>query len=212
MSTKAGELHGVILWAMLYAPHAWPLCSGLGTLLVVFNNFFVWRLALDATEELENRQSVRARDDAEATPTAANGRPLFSTYIDGGWEFTKEFREWFALMAAYSLSMSLIWVLLFFGVAHDEAVYAYLICWINVFKMYRLNCVGRAPYARGNTERTITTLRRAQALRDADSKHETEHDPSIRVGEDHGIASHAFRPSAQPRGEVRRSPAPRASA
>ena len=142
-STTFG-LYVAILWAMLWAPHAWPLCAGLGTMLVVLNNFFVWRLAVQARR---------------AAQTAG-----FSTVTDESDRFVADFREWFALMAAYSLTMTLVGILLLTDVARDEAIYAYTVCFINVFKMYRLNCVQLAPRARAGVERVLATIRRFDAL------------------------------------------------
>lgn len=48
-------------------------------------------------------------------------------------------------MGAYSVSLILVGVLLLTKLAHDEKVYAGIVVAINVFKMYRLNCVKLAP-------------------------------------------------------------------
>jgi hypothetical protein len=132
-----------VLWALLYDPRAWPLCSGVGTMLVVFNNYLALRLTRHA-EDLGTRFSTRGPE----------GR-LF---------VLEQFEEWWRLMGAYSFCMILIGVLLLTKVAHDEAVYAGLVVAINVFKMYRLNCVKLAPRVRGNLLRDIFTICRDQRL------------------------------------------------
>lgn len=132
-----------VLWALLIHPRAWPLCSGLGTLLVVLNNY----LALQLTRHAED---VGSR---------------FSTRGPEGRIFVLEqFEEWWRLMGAYSLSLTLIGVLLLTKVGHDEKVYAGLVVAINVFKMYRLNCVKLAPRVRGNLLRDIFTIERHERL------------------------------------------------
>ena len=133
-----------IIWAMVYAPAAWPLCAGLGTMLVVVNNFLALRIAIKG-----NRVGWR-----------------FSTRRAVGDRFiTDVFKEWWVLMGAYSLSMIAIGILLMTGVAHDETIFAVLVIVINVAKMYRLNCVENAPQVRGCLSRDILTLRRADKLR-----------------------------------------------
>ena len=69
---------------------------------VVFNNFFVWRLAL------------RARD--------ASQEAGFSTVTDSSDRFVTDFQEWFALMAAYSGTMTLVGILLLTDVAEDVRI------------------------------------------------------------------------------------------
>lgn len=133
-----------IMWAMVYAPAAWPLCAGLGTMLVVVNNFLALRIAIKG-----NRVGWR-----------------FSTRRAVGDRFvTDVFKEWWVLMGAYSLAMIVIGILLMTGVAHDAGIFAVLVVVINVAKMYRLNCVENAPQVRGCLSRDILTLRRASRLR-----------------------------------------------
>jgi hypothetical protein len=132
-----------VLWAIFYDPRAWPLCSGVGTLLVVLNNFLALRLTRDA-ERIGSRFSTRGPE---------------------GQRFVLEqFEEWWRLMAAYSVSITAIGILLLTKVAHDEGVYAALVVAINVFKMYRLNCVKLAPLVRGNLLRDIFTIVREERL------------------------------------------------
>ena len=132
-----------VMWAIVYAPHAWPLCSGIGTMLVVVNNFLALRIAIKG-----NRVGWR-----------------FSTRRAVGDRFiTDVFKEWWVLMGGYSLAMFTIGVLLLTGVAHDEAIFAFCVIVINVAKMYRLNCVETAPQVRGSLSRDILTLRRADEL------------------------------------------------
>jgi hypothetical protein len=132
-----------VLWALLYDPHAWPLCSGVGTLLVVANNYLALKITRDA-------ETVGAR---------------FSTRGPEGRLFVlDQFEEWWRLMGAYSLSMIFVGVLLLVGAAHDEKVYAGLVVAINVLKMYRLNCVKLAPRVRGTLLRDIFTICRVQHL------------------------------------------------
>jgi len=133
-----------IMWAMVYAPDAWPLCAGVGTMLVVINNFLALRIAIKG-----NRVGWR-----------------FSTRRAVGDRFiTDVFTEWWVLMGAYSLSMLAIGVLLMAGLAHDATIFAVLVVAINVAKMYRLNCIQNAPQVRGCLARDILTLRRADELR-----------------------------------------------
>lgn len=133
-----------IMWAMVYAPHAWPLCAGIGTMLVVVNNFLALRVAIEG-----NRVGWR-----------------FSTRRAVGDRFiTDVFKEWWVLMGGYSLAMIAIGILLITGLAHDEAIFAVCVIVINVAKMYRLNCVENAPQVRGSLSRDILTLRRAEELR-----------------------------------------------
>ena len=132
-----------VLWALLVHPRAWPLCSGIGTLLVVLNNYLALQL----------------------TKTAEDVGTRFSTRGPEGRLFVLEqFEEWWRLMGAYSLSLILVGVLLLTGDAHDEKVYAGLVVAINVFKMYRLNCVKLAPRVRGNLLRDIFTIERHERL------------------------------------------------
>jgi hypothetical protein len=132
-----------ILWALVYDPQAWPLCSGIGTLLVVLNNYLALQFA-------ERANDVGAR---------------FSTSGLSGKRFVEEgFKEWWTQMGSYSLAMIGIGVLLLTRAAHDEPIYAVLVVFINVLKMYRLNCVRMAPQVRGSLSRDIFTLRRSGRL------------------------------------------------
>jgi hypothetical protein len=133
-----------VLWALLIHPRAWPLCSGIGTLLVVLNNYLALQLTRYA-EDVGTRFSTRGPE----------GR-LF---------VLEQFEEWWRLMGAYSIAMIVVGVLLLTKVAHDEKVYAALVVVINVFKMYRLNCVKLAPRVRGNLLRDIFTIERHDRLR-----------------------------------------------
>ncbi len=144
MRTTSIGLVFPIMWAMVYAPQAWPLCAGVGTMLVVVNNFLALRIAIKG-----NRVGWR-----------------FSTRRAVGDRFiTDVFKEWWVLMGAYSLAMIAIGVLLMTGLAHDATIFAVLVIVINVAKMYRLNCVETAPQVRGCLSRDILTLRRADELR-----------------------------------------------
>lgn len=133
-----------IMWALIIDPRAWPICAGLGTILIVINNWLALRIAEDANQ---------------ASDTAG-----FSTRGDTGWRFVEHtFREWWKLMGAYSLSLLAIGVLLTAGLTHDGWLLASFVTAINVFKIYRLNCVEVAPRVRGSLARDILTLRRAAA-------------------------------------------------
>jgi hypothetical protein len=135
-----------VMWAMVWQPSAWPLCSGLGTLLVVLNNYLTLRIARRAN---------------------AVGSRRFSTLGEAGKKFVDDmYSEWWTLMGFYSVSMIAIGILLNAGVAHDAALFAALVVFINVAKMYRLNCVHFAPQVRGCLSRAILTLRRADRLVD----------------------------------------------
>lgn len=127
------------MYAMLYAPHAWPICAGIGTSLVVLNNFLALCVAVRATE-IGKRFSTRK---------AAGDRFI-----------TEVFKEWWRLMGYYSAALFVIGVLLLVGTAQDEGIFAVLVVVINVAKMYRLNCVELAPQVRGCLARDILTLRR----------------------------------------------------
>jgi hypothetical protein len=150
-----------VLWALIYDPRAWPLCSGIGTVLVVVNNY----LALGITKEAEE---LGAR---------------FSTRGTEGRLFVLEnFEEWWKLMGAYSLSLIVIGVLLLLNGAKDEKVYAALVVAVNVFKMYRLNCVKLAPKVRGNLLRDIFTISRAQRLDSHPIREPASASPRTEVG------------------------------
>ena len=142
MRATAVGLYFPILWTMLYDPQAWPLCSGLGTLLVVLNNYLALRVA----------------ERGEEVGTA------FTTLGGGGRRFIDDiFSEWWVLMFAYSAFMTIIGILLILHVAHDAWLFAILVVAINIIKMYRLNCVAFAPQVRGWLSREILTLRRQTA-------------------------------------------------
>jgi serine/threonine protein kinase len=137
-----------VLWAMLWQPSAWPLCSGIGTLLVVVNNYLTLRIARRA-----------------ATVGRARG---FSTLGEAGKKFVDDmYSEWWTLMGFYSLSLIAIGILLDAGVAHDAGLFAALVVLINLAKMYRLNCVRFAPQVRGCLSHAILTLRRSDRLGEA---------------------------------------------
>lgn len=130
-----------VLWAMVWDPSAWPLCSGIGTLLVVLNNYLTLRLA---------RAAIRAAH-----------RESFSTVSDTCETFINEnYSEWWRLMGYYSLAMIVVGVLLAVGRAGDAPIFAALVVAINVVKVYRLNCVAFAPKVHGWLSWVILTLRR----------------------------------------------------
>jgi hypothetical protein len=129
-----------VLWALLWDPRAWPLCSGFGTLIVVLNNYLTLRLT-------QHAQAI------------AVGQ--FSTVSDAGRAFVNDnYSEWWFLMGCYSVSLIAIGFLLDADVAHDAGLFAVLVCFINYAKMYRLNCVRFSPYVRGWLSHAILTLRR----------------------------------------------------
>ena len=126
---------------MVWNPRAWPLCSGFGTLLVVLNNYLTLRIARRAT---------------------AVGGLYFSTLSETGRTFLNgNYGEWWRLMGFYSLAMIGIGFLLNAHVAHDAGVYAGLVVFINIEKVYRLNCVTHSPKVRGWLAHATLTLRRA---------------------------------------------------
>jgi serine/threonine protein kinase len=133
-----------ILLAMVYAPHSWALCAGVGTLLVVLNNFVALRIASRAV----------AVSERLFTPRSAAGRRFVNDV----------FKEWWLLMGCYSLAMIAIGLLLTTGKAEDEKVFAVLAIVANIVKLYRTNCVETAPQVRGCLSRAFLTLRRAARL------------------------------------------------
>jgi hypothetical protein len=132
-----------ILWALLYQPKAWPICSGIGTMIVAVNNLLYYTVAADAAREA----AVLRRFTASAQG------------------FLKSFAEWWRLMFLYSCALFAGGGLLIAGVAKDWAIYAAIVCILNVAKLYMLNCVKFAPFARGHLARSICNLRRVQVAR-----------------------------------------------
>jgi hypothetical protein len=138
-----------ILWALLYQPRAWPICSGIGTLIVVVNNWLYYHIAVKASREAE---AVGLR-----------------RFVASAQEFLKSFTEWWRLMLLYSCGLFAGGGLLIAGVAKDWGIYAAIVCILNVEKLYMLNCVKFAPFARGHLARSVCNLRRVQrATRDRD--------------------------------------------
>jgi hypothetical protein len=134
-----------VMWAVVWDPDAWPLCSGIGALLVVLNNYLTLRIARRA-----NDVGARSFSLGEA-----------------GKRFVDDiYSEWWRLMGYYCVSLIAVGILLDAGVAEDAGLFAALVVLINVVKMYRLNCVRLAPRVRGCLARAVLTLRRAQKLPD----------------------------------------------
>jgi hypothetical protein len=143
MRSTALGLTFPILIALVWDPQAWPLCAGFGTLLVVANNYLTLMIARRSIE-FARPFSVRGVADRQ--------------FVDN------VYKEWWQLMGYYSLAMIVVGVLLLTDVAHDERVFAYLVVFVNLAKMYRLNCVETAPQVRGALGRAILTLRRSELL------------------------------------------------
>jgi serine/threonine protein kinase len=142
MRATAVGLWAPILWAICINPEDWALCAGIGTLLVVLNNYLALRIANRANAVAANRH--------------------FSTMGDTGWRFVDDvFREWWKLMGGYSGALLVVGVLLAIHRVHGVWLFAVFVVAINIIKMYRLNCTQQAPRVRGSLDRDILTLRRA---------------------------------------------------
>lgn len=135
-----------VLWAMIWNPRAWPLCSGFGTLLVVGANWLLLRLARDAYEMGRHYRFSTVSDTAHA-------------FIESNYS------EWWVLMLFYSLSLIGIGFLLNAGVTAGPGLFAGLVIFVNLGKIYRINCVNEAPRVRGWLTWAILTLRRSDVAR-----------------------------------------------
>jgi serine/threonine protein kinase len=125
-----------ILICILVAPHWWPYMSAAGTIVVIGNNYCMWRIAERA---------------------AAVEPPLDE-------DFLRYYGEWWRLMALLGVFLlgtgafiDLGWVpnSWFFGVAVALGV--------NYAKLYRSNSLKFAAPVRGNLDRAIFMIRREQA-------------------------------------------------
>lgn len=139
-----GHWTGVLV-IMLYSPDAWAISAGLATAPAVLNNYLHLRLAREA------------RDEGKC----------FSFDRSSTRYFLSNFAEWWRLLAYYGGTVVIIGCCLAAGLVEDAWFYAVIVCFINVQKMYRLNCTRLAPAVRGNLSRAICTLQRAASRADA---------------------------------------------
>ena len=63
-------------------------------------------------------------------------------------------------MFSYSIVIGVIAGALLVGLAHDEKVYASVICMVNIIKIYRNNCGVEAPHISGHLRRLFFVLKR----------------------------------------------------
>jgi hypothetical protein len=131
-----------IMYAIVVDPHAWPFCAFLGTLFPALNNLACWIVARRGLRKAADRFSVEAYHRAEDAA------------------FLTRYLEWFSLMLGYSVGILVIGIALHRGWAHDEEIYAGLICAINIIKIYRTNCGKEAPVISGNLARSFFYVRR----------------------------------------------------
>jgi len=124
-------------------PEYWALCAGVGTLLVAVNNFLALCVASEA-DRLGGRFSTR-------TPP-------------GNRFITVEFRQWWRQMLIFSLALLTVGGFIVAGLARDGMIYAVLAVVANIWMVYPIKCVARAPELRGSLARDILTLRRAAQL------------------------------------------------
>jgi hypothetical protein len=124
-----------IMAAIVYDPKLWPICALIGTLFRAFNNRLCWLTARQSRVRAGRMFSLESCHRAETEA------------------FLHEYREWWFLMLAYSFAIGLIGLLLHFGVAKDEKIYAGIVCGINMAKVYRNNCGREAPRICGNLSR-----------------------------------------------------------
>lgn len=136
-----------IMAAIVYNPKFWPYCALFGTVFPALNNFFCWRTAKKAAENSKEKQFS------------------LEVYHHGETEkFLNEYKEWWVLMLSYSVTIGVVGVLLDLGYATDEKVYAGLVCFVNIAKVYRNNCGREAPKVAGNLSRMFFAIRRCAAI------------------------------------------------
>ena len=79
-------------------------------------------------------------------------------------DLVDELERWWALMAVYGGGLVVLGILLHLGWAKDQWFYALVVAvLINMFKMYRYNCVKQALVIKGSMLRALAVLRRQQA-------------------------------------------------
>jgi serine/threonine protein kinase len=136
-----------IMAAIVYNPKFWPYCALFGTVFPALNNLFCWRTAKKAAESAEEKKFS------------------LEIYHHGETEkFLNEYKEWWVLMLSYSITIGVVGVLLDLGYATDEKVYAGLVCFVNIAKVYRNNCGREAPKVAGSLSRLFFAIRRCAAL------------------------------------------------
>jgi serine/threonine protein kinase len=132
-----------IMLAVVWNPHWWPWCAFLGLLLPTINNYLCLKFAERAAEKAAVF-SVEALHESE--------------------RFLTMYTEWWVQMGIYAFGIGLLGVLLRLGIASDEAIYAYSVCFINIGKIYRNNCGTMAPEIQGGLARLFFNARRWLAL------------------------------------------------
>lgn len=126
-------------YTVLIDPRAWGYTAGIGGLLVSVNNL-EWKLLVDRAQ----REATEDRIGTE-----------FHAFVDG-------FDIWWRLMGLYSVGVLIVGLLVRYGVAHDELIFAIIIAGgINFLKLYLGNATRQAPWARTHIARTVTILRDA---------------------------------------------------
>jgi serine/threonine protein kinase len=134
-----------IMVAIVFNPKWWPFCTLIGALFPAVNNYLCWFTAREACRHSRAVFSIESFHRVETD------------------RFLRIYREWWMHMGAYSLGIGIIGLLLAFGHAEDEKVYAYFISFINVFKIYRNTCASDALDISGNLSRLFFAHRRWSA-------------------------------------------------
>jgi serine/threonine protein kinase len=150
-----------IMYAIVIDPHQWPICAFIGTLFPALNNFFCRSVARRSYAESGHVFSIEAYHRNEAKG------------------FLAEYQEWFLLMLAYSISLLVIHVVLGLDWAKDAWFYAVIVCFLNIFKIYRNNCGREAPKIAGNLARSFFDIRRVTAAKDKNPGGNTAQSPTV---------------------------------
>jgi hypothetical protein len=134
---------GPILWALVYRPKDWAICSAIGIWIVSLNNLIMYRMARFARKKISESFSL---------PPSSALPPFFT-----------EFETWWVDMFSYGIGIMILALLFYFKKARDEWMYTMGIAVvINILVILRSVCIVKAPMMRAGLDRLFSGLERAK--------------------------------------------------
>jgi serine/threonine protein kinase len=130
-----------ILYALVWEPKTWPICSAIGVGFITFNN---WLAARTVAEAESNRERKFKLPKSDLGP------------------FLNRMGSWWTTMLVYCFCLIGIGVLLRFGFASDERVYAAVVVTVNLFILGYQACGKDGPLIKGGLLRSFVLLRRTK--------------------------------------------------
>lgn len=132
-----------ILWAIIYNPQDWPLCSAIGLFFVGANNFFSYHTAKTAYNKIQKEFVIPPSASVE--------------------DFLNEYRTWWVGILWYVIVLLFAQIVIHRGLAKDIWIYAIVVSLVvNILMLYKNACTNKAPVIRGGLMRLFSGFERVK--------------------------------------------------